>query len=993
MNDFRTVVTLLFSQARHHPARLVLASLTVIAASCAVVWVVSGYDALVAQFDEHASSYMGRYDVLVIPGGPMGGTLPESLLDELRADQAVAEVNPIIQSRVTVAAAKSTSGGEEIEPGAQVMGGSLPPVYGAPPLGPVLVGTKATEPPYELVEGQWLSGPGSAVLSDREAKRLGIQVGDQVLVTSLTNQKTLSLVGMVREPALSPAFGGPRGSGGGRPADAAQGGNRPAGRGGADRGGPGMGNRRGGPPGGPAARRGLGGPDPASAEATGRPSLPGLFGTAPASSALYVPMEVATEINGYRSPPNVVQLALHDDAAPADFLHRWQPRLTEAAPGANILDLTAVEAGMSMDRNVAGKKMQAYSAAGMALLAALFIIFTTLSMGVSERARELAVLRAVGLTKSQVVMLVFSESLLLALIGWGGGLLAGFGLLQLAQRAQPDLFPTGVSLGAWCVALTGLNALGGSLAASLLPAWWAARVRPLEAMVPPRPRPHTRMATIAAAVGLLLITINPIAVFVLQVPFESRSWVYWALGYPNMVVGFLLLAPATVLAAEKCFGYVVARLLLLDPQLTTTQLSANLWRTIGTTVALCVGLALYISTQTWGYSMLQPYFPGQWLPDVLVAFQPVGLGDSELSDLRSAPGVKSSECLPVAVEQPKLADFEPTPLLMHDNVILMGLEPDDAFGGDRPFLDITFVEGDATSAVAALTNDHACLLPENLARAMGLHLGDTLQLMPPQGGDRRVAYRIAGVVDLNGWHWFTKFSGVRRQETRTGGIVFASYQDVRRDFQLKGIEFCWFNADPSVPLPEIEASMQALANRHAGETYLSPDHGEVTAHRPSARVTATETLRASIGTRADSVIWGMSQLPLVTLAVASLAVVNTIVTSTRMRRWEMGVLRSQGMTRFGLVRLVLAEAILIGLAASLLSLAFGLTAGWCGAGMAQYGGSFFGGMKAPFIIPWGHLALGISATLVLCFGAAVWPAVATGRTEPLKLLQAGRGTM
>lgn len=265
----------------------------------------------------------------------------------------------------------------------------------------------------------------------------------------------------------------------------------------------------------------------------------------------------------------------------------------------------------------------------------------------------------------------------------------------------------------------------------------------------------------------------------------------------------------------------------------------------------------------------------------------------------------------------------------------MGLDPGKAFAGDRPFLDLDFVEGDAESAVAAMANDHACVFPENLARAMDLHLGDTLNLVPPHGGDRRVAYKIAGVVDLDGWHWFTKFSGVRRQKTRTGGIVFASYENVHRDFQLKGIEFCWFNTEPSVPLPQIEAAMQALADRHAGETYLSPDHGEVTAHRPSARLTATQTSRASIGHRADSVIWGMSQLPLVTLVVASLAVVNTIVTSTRMRRWEMGVLRCQGMTRFGLVRLVLSEAILIGIAASLLSLAFGLTAGSCGAGMAQ----------------------------------------------------------
>ena len=118
--------------------------------------------------------------------------------------------------------------------------------------------------------------------------------------------------------------------------------------------------------------------------------------------------------------------------------------------------------------------------------------------------------------------------------------------------------------------------------------------------------------------------------------------------------------------------------------------------------------------------------------------------------------------------------------------------------------------------------------------------------MPPQAADRRVAYRVAGIVDLPGWHWFTKFSGVRRHQTRTAGIVFASDQNVRGDFQLRGIEFCWFNVDSSVPLADIEAAMQSLADRHAGETYRSPDHGEVTAHRPSARVTAAKALRASI---------------------------------------------------------------------------------------------------------------------------------------------------
>ena len=330
MSSLRTLSGLLFAHARHQPARLLLASMAVIAASCAVVWVVSGYDALVSQFDEHASSYMGCYDVIMAPGGPMGGTLPASLIDELRADPAVAKVNPITQTRVSVTSAKSAAGGEEIEPGTQVMGGTRPPVYGAPPLGPTLVGTNATQPPYELVEGEWLTDQDSAVLSDRGAKRLGIEVGDQVLVTSLTNQKALKLVGLVRQPVLSPSFRGPPGQTGGR-GRAAQAGNRPSGKGGPGRGGgrsnepPARGERPGG--GRP------GGRGPASGEAAGRPSLPGVYGSGPAANALYVTMDVAAEISGYQSPPTVVQLALHEDVVPSEFLQRWQPRLAESSPG------------------------------------------------------------------------------------------------------------------------------------------------------------------------------------------------------------------------------------------------------------------------------------------------------------------------------------------------------------------------------------------------------------------------------------------------------------------------------------------------------------------------------------------------------------------------------------------------------------------------------------------------------------------------------------
>jgi putative ABC transport system permease protein len=90
--------------------------------------------------------------------------------------------------------------------------------------------------------------------------------------------------------------------------------------------------------------------------------------------------------------------------------------------------------------------------------------------------------------------------------------------------------------------------------------------------------------------------------------------------------------------------------------------------------------------------------------------------------------------------------------------------------------------------------------------------------------------------------------------------------------------------------------------------------------------------------------------------------------------------------------MILAEGLLIGLTTCLLSLGFGVMAGWCGTGISQYV-SFFGGMATPLAIPWAKLALGFGATLALCLVAALWPAIWTGRTEPLRLLQEGRASM
>jgi putative ABC transport system permease protein len=221
-------------------------------------------------------------------------------------------------------------------------------------------------------------------------------------------------------------------------------------------------------------------------------------------------------------------------------------------------------------------------------------------------------------------------------------------------------------------------------------------------------------------------------------------------------------------------------------------------------------------------------------------------------------------------------------------------------------------------------------------------------------------------------------------------MVFASYDNVKRDFDLDTVKFFWFDADGSATNDEITESMALLAEKHTGETFgiaatlFPPRSGP-----PQVRLSTRQDIITGINNRADGMIWESSKLPLLTLLVTSLGIVNAIVASVRVRQWDMGIMRSLGLTRFALARLVVAEALLMGTVACLLSFGFGLMAGWCGAGISQYV-SFFGGLNPSLVIPWAHIALAFAGTLLLCLLAAGWPAVAAGRAEPLRLLQAGR---
>jgi putative ABC transport system permease protein len=1022
LTDFKLVMLLTTAHMRHRPARMLLTVLSTIAAACIVVWVVSGYDSLLVKFDEFADNYLGRYEFVALPvsdsgeaRGPFGAPtarLSPQLIAELQHDPAVTVIDPILQTRARISKVGATP--EELErargprpgggPGAgggrrgrtaevpateaaaaasTEQGGargkaatpnpddSDVPVVPRGPGGfganrnPSLVGTNATEAPYNLLEGEWIDpkqpDAHQAVVSSGVAEQLSLKLGDEVQVAVGFGGSSVSfkVVGIVEQrkplPTTPPIIGLP-------------------------------------------AMKG--------------PPLTG----GPASAAVYIPLATAEQIAGVSQKYDFAGIILKRGYKVEEFKRNWSERLLQASPPAVLQSMQEIDSELNDSTTSDTIRSQAFAATGISLLAALFIIFSTLSMGVDERIRQLAMLRAVTLTRAQVAAMITLESLFLGLIGWGGGLLAGWGLLTVMTRMRPDLFPVGSRLGIWCIALSGVCAVGGALAASIMPAWKATRVKPLEAMAPQPILPVSRISIITTILGLILISLNPLLVFWVPMPDTSRYLISAAVGCTAMGIGFILLAPATILLTDRLLAPIVARLFWVSPQLLATQLTTNLWRTLGTTIALTLGLGLFVAMQTWGYSMLGPFTPGNWVPDLIANMSPTGIPDSEVEAVRQIKGVVGDRSLPCISEQVKFAAdvtgaHERATSSRQDNCVLVGVDPELSLGGTKPVFDFQFAEGTRADALAKLKQGRFCLVPDHFARESGLAVGDKFGVVPPNDSKQVVEYEIAGVVSMTGWHWMSKVGLRNRGGTRSAGLMFAAFDQVRKDFGVQRINAFWLNLDGTATEEEVKASLETIVERNFDPSLvrgrggrgnfgmgMNPagggpgGGGRRQGYSTTVNIRSREGVRAAIRERAAGIIWLLSRLPLVTLLVTALGVINTIISSIRARRWDLGVMRSLGVTRFTLFRMILCEAVLVGVAACILSFGFGTMAGYCGTGVTRYV-TVRGGQITPLIIPWLQVGYGFAMTLGLCLIAALWPAIRTGRAEPLKLLQAGRSAI
>ena len=696
---------------------------------------------------------------------------------------------------------------------------------------------------------------------------------------------------------------------------------------------------------------------------------------------IYVPLKTLQGWAMPNSPPAVTRamVELRSKTSTDVFADRWRKKLDATDP---LLRLQLMRENRSeLDKNLQGVHVLSYMGGTVSMLAATFIVFSALSMGVAERQRTLAMLRAIGMQRSQLGRLVVGEGLLLATIGVLVGVPLGlFWVFALSRiPAFTDILLQGVVVSWGGILLGAGGSIATALAASLLPAWNAMRVTPLEAMTPLAQQSVSRVPWKLTIAGVLLASID---VFLMFGPIEryvpsqdiARAisfYGHFALGVPGITIGFFLLAPLFVWLAEKIFGPVISAMFGLRHALLRQQLSAGMWRAAGTCAALMVGLAILVVMNVQGDSVLKGWRLPDKFPDVFIAAPALSpLSEADIRKLENTPGLKKGEVMPMAVASPEFSN--PIFAMLGASVLpnatmFIGIDPNIAF----KLMELDFRDGNARDAEAMLKKGRHLVVTEEYRKLRGLGVGDKLALKTPKHGD--VEYTIAGVVWSPGLDVIVSVQDMGRQfETRTAATVFGTLEDAKNDFGVDRVYLVAANLD------EQGVKRDEVLDRVVKQLGMQ-----------GMKIGDIRAIKFAVQEGFRKLLLFVSSVAIAAMGVASLGVTNTIMASIRSRRWTFGVLRSIGVTRSQLLRMVVAEATLLGLVGVMLGLAAGAQMSMDARGLSR----LTVGYVPPVSVPWEIVIIGSLAIMFISIAASLWPAVSVAKTQPLDLLQAGRASV
>ncbi|MFT4011360.1 MAG: FtsX-like permease family protein [Nocardioidaceae bacterium] len=574
--------------------------------------------------------------------------------------------------------------------------------------------------------------------------------------------------------------------------------------------------------------------------------------------------------------------------------------------------------------------------AGISLVVGAFLIVNTFSILVAQRSRELALLRALGASRRQVIVSVLLEALAVGFIGSTFGLLLGIGLAQAIRALMGvvgiDLsnasFPVTGTTVFWCYLLGMLV----TVVAAVLPAVRASRAAPVSALRDDVALPEATLRTrLLLGIVLALAGVGSVVLgFVVGGGGAGLSLI--GLGLLAVLIGASLASPLVSRPVIAVFGTAYRRLFGSIGQLATQNSARNPRRMAATSSALMIGIALVSLVAIFGRSAAAStdVSVDDNLTAQLIVSNAIGqpFSTAVATEVRGVPGVKA-----VAEVQVALPTVDGSA-----NAFVAGIEPADLEQAMR--LDV--VGGDLADL-----GPGKIAITQSKADGGDLVVGDTVKAEFQAGTQElEVAAIFKSSATVPGDYLVTT-------GTLTKGGIAA------RDSQLFVV------TDPGA---DVDAVKQRIDT-------LTKDLPTLTVKDPQG---FADEQKSQINTFLN-IIYSLLGLSIV---IAILGVINTLGLSVIERTKEIGLLRAVGVSRAQLRQMIRLEAVVIGVFGALLGVVLGVAFG-----VSLVTALHDQGMTE-LSVPWLQLVLFIVAAGLVGVLAAIVPGRRAAKLDVLKAISA-----
>ena len=244
--------------------------------------------------------------------------------------------------------------------------------------------------------------------------------------------------------------------------------------------------------------------------------------------------------------------------------------------------------------------------AGIALLVSAFIIFNTFSIIITQRTRDLGLLRAIGASRAQVRLSVLVEALAVGLAGSIGGLAGGWvaawGLLFSLRATGFDLPPTRVTFSLGMLAAAVVSGVAVTVLAAALPARRATEVTAVDTIRKASGEEPAGLGRRTVA-GIAVLAAGAAAVVTGVRNLVPRPLLFVASGSVAVLVGVALLTAVLARPLASVMSGPFTRLLGEPARLGRDNATRNPRRTAASATALTIGTGLVGVVAIMGASM------------------------------------------------------------------------------------------------------------------------------------------------------------------------------------------------------------------------------------------------------------------------------------------------------------------------------------------------------------------------------------------------------